>query len=122
MPAEAKLRVSVTGPDFDDAEVMIDTTIIVPLGPAGDGATRLEASGLLVMIEDGKAKMEEPLPGSPFDELGKSYDFYADAPVEITTTAVPRERLPKEIFYIPAFLVLGLVLLIQRRRRALAAA
>jgi hypothetical protein len=36
---------------------------------------------------------------------------------EITKLEIPANRLPKEIFYIPAMLLLGGVLLIQNRRR-----
>ncbi len=115
-PAEANLRVTVSGPDFDNAEEMIQTTLVVPLGPAGDGATRIEAAGLSLLMEDGKAVLEEPFGGTPFAHLGRSYDFYGDAPVEIVTVAVPKERMPKEVFYIPAILLLALVLFLQRRR------
>ncbi|MFX4221028.1 MAG: DUF3394 domain-containing protein [Thalassobaculum sp.] len=44
------------------------------------------------------------------------FDFYADNPVRIAEIHVAVERLPKEIFYIPALLLLGLVIVLQRRR------
>ena len=49
--------------------------------------------------------------GSPAEEAGLDFDW------EITSVEVPAERLPKEIFYIPALLLLGLIVLMQRRRR-----
>ena len=57
---DADLRVTVVGPDFNDPDVETSTDITMPLGPAGDGSGRLEKLGLLLMMEDGKAKLEEP--------------------------------------------------------------
>ena len=115
-PPDAELRVTVAGPDFNDPDVETSTDLTVPLGPAGDGGARFEKVGLLLLIEDGKAKLEEPLPGSPFESLGRTFDFYADDPVEIASIALPRDRMPKEVFYLPAVLAIALVILMQRRR------
>ena len=120
--ADAELRVTVAGPDFNDPDIETSTDITVPLGPAGDGTGRFENVGLLLMVEDGKAMIEEPLPGSPFENLSRTFDFYADVPVEIASVALPRDRMPKEVFYLPALLVIALVILLQRRRAATAAA
>ena len=119
-PADAGLKIEIVGPDFDDVDVMAKTTVIVPLGAPADGVDRLQAAGLTVMAEDGKMIVEEPFPGTPFAKLGEKYDFYADNPVEISTAFVPTERMPKEVFYIPAFLLLALIVLLQRRRQATA--
>jgi len=116
-PEGAKLRVKISGPDYDDADVMSDGTLIVPLGKAGTGEERLKRSGIIVVMEDGKAKMEEPLPGTPYADLGNSLDFYGDKPVQIVSIAMPAERTPKEIFYIPALILLGIVIMFQRRRQ-----
>ena len=139
-PPDAELRVTVAGPDFNDPDLRTSTDLTVPLGGAGagallgggastegsasagggvpeeDGAARLEKVGLLLLIEDGKARLEEPLPGSPFESLGRTFDFYADDPVEIASIALPRDRMPKEVFYLPAILAIVLVILMQRRR------
>ncbi len=45
------------------------------------------------------------------------FDFYADVPVALAGVEVPAARLPAQIFYIPALLLLGLVILLQRRRQ-----
>ena len=83
---------------------------------------RLDKVGLLLLMEDGKAKLEEPLPGSPFENLSRIFDFYADDPVEVASIALARDRVPKEIFYLPALLVIVVVIFIQRRRTAAALA
>ena len=117
---DAELRITVAGPDFNDLDLRTSTDITVPLGQAGDGAGRLEKVGLLLLMEDGKAKLEEPLPGSPFEHLSRTFDFYADDPVEVASVALPRDRVPKEVFYVPAVLVILIVVLVQRRRATVA--
>jgi len=110
------LTMVVKGPDFDSGEIAT-TTIQVPVGEAGDGATRLEAAGLTVNIEEGRAKVDEPFPGtSYFESIGKAFDYYGDEPVEIAEVRKENDRLPKEVFYLPALLLLGLVIWLQRRR------
>ena len=121
-PSDAALRITVAGPDFNDPDIETSTDITVPLGSAGAGAVRLDKVGLLLLMEDGKAKLEEPLPGSPFENLGRIFDFYADDPVEVASIALPRDRMPKEVFYLPALLVIVVVIFIQRRRTAAALA
>jgi hypothetical protein len=43
-------------------------------------------------------------------------DFYAEEPVQITAVEIAAERLPREIFYVPAALLLALVIFMQQRR------
>ena len=107
----------MSGPDFNDPDRIIGTNIVIPLGPAGQGAARLENNGLLVTVEGGIAMLEEPLPGSKFETVGRTFDFYVERPVTISAVNLPNERMLKEVFYIPAILVLGLVVLMQRSRR-----
>ena len=117
VPAGGELRVNVAGPNFDDASKTDRTTLIVPLGKAGKGEQRLSKAGIVIVIEDGKAKLEEPLPASKFEKDLKSFDFYGDNPVVVTSVQMPNDRPPKEVLYIPALLLLGLVILLQRRRQ-----
>ena len=114
--ADQELRITVSGPDFNDPDLMRETSLVVPLGAAGEGTERLERNGLLVSIEEGAALLEEPLPASRFEDLALTFDFYADEPVEIAALSLPNERVAKEVFYIPAVLLFALVLWRQRRR------
>ena len=123
LPEGIEYRVVVTGPDFDTGETK-STTLVVPSGDRGEGAARLEKAGLLVTVEDGKALLEEPFPQTPFFEtIGTAFDYYGDTPVHISEVKTEASRWPKEIFYLPALLLLGLVFLLQlpRRRRDQAA-
>ena len=116
-PEGAQIRIRIAGPDYDDPDKTDSSELQVELGKAGDGAARLERSGLLVMIENGVAKLDEPLPATEFSPLSNEYDFYADKPVVVTQLLFVRERSPKELFYIPAFILMGLVFWSQVRRR-----
>ena len=122
LPADSQLRVTVAGPDFDDPDVISENTVVLDLGPAAEGAARLEALGLLVNVEGDTAVLDEPFPGTPMESLGRNYDFYGDQPVTIKTISLPADRMVKEVFYLPALVLLGLVVLLQRRRQRTAAA
>jgi hypothetical protein len=120
VPDDGELRLVIRGPDFNDPDTTAETTLMLPLGAAGAGEQRLQDADLLVMIEDGMAKLEEPFrPGPagsvPGQKLG-GFDFYGDDPVHIAEIRVEAERMPKEVFYLPALLLLALVIVLQRRR------
>jgi TRAP transporter 4TM/12TM fusion protein len=120
LPEGGELRLVVRGPDFNNPDVMAETTLIVPLAAGPDGPSRLQDADLLVIIEDGQAKLEEPFrPGPagsvPGQKLG-DFDFYGDEAVHVAEIQVESERMPKEIFYLPALLLLALVVMLQRRR------
>ena len=70
-----------------------------------------------IVTEGNATKLEEPLPASKFEDQLRSFDFYGDKPVVVTKVEMPNNRMPKEIFYIPALLLLGLVILFQRKRQ-----
>ena len=92
------------------------TTITIPSAP-GDALAALEAQGLTLLQEGDVLAIDEPFPGTPhFDALGLEYDFYGDSPVQITQAEVENDRMPKELFFIPALLLMMGVVLIQRRR------
>ena len=117
LPANSELRLKVSGPNINDDAKIDTSTLVVPLGPSGKGADRLSKSGIAVLMEDGLAKLEEPLPASKFEKQMSSYDFYGDKPIVVTVVQIPNERMPKEVFYIPALLLFLLVILLQRRRQ-----
>ncbi len=121
-PENGLMRLVIEGPDFDNAEKIVKTTLMANLGAAGDGTKRFEQAGLLVVPEGDVAKLEEPLAGTPFFTRLQMFDFYGDKPVQILRAEMPADRTPKEVFYIPAVLLLGLVFWAQRRRRVVPAA
>ncbi|MGH1368143.1 MAG: TRAP transporter permease [Maritimibacter sp.] len=113
-PEGSMMRVVVTGPDFDTLEQK-DLTLVVDVAE-GDGAARLQASGLMLAPEDGRMILEEPMFGSPVSDQMASFDFYGDEPVEISAVQAPNAGLPKELIFIPALLLLALIYVLQMRR------
>lgn len=114
--SESTIRLIVAGPDFDNPDDIRRTTIEIP-AIAGDGDAALSEQGLTAMVDEGVLALDEPFPGTPhFDSLGTEYDFYGDTPVQIEKIQVENDRMPKEIFFIPAFLLLAGLIMIQRRR------
>ena len=110
-----ELRVVVEGPDFDTGKLR-PTTITLP-AINGDAEAALDAQGLALLVDGDVLAMDEPFPGTPFFEsLGNEYDFYGDTPVQITAVQIENDRMPKEIFFIPALLLLAGLVLIQRPR------
>ena len=115
-PADGNVRFVISGPDSRNGE-MSSTTVIAPLGTSGDGESRLMgAAGLMVSIDGDKAILDEPMPNTPLSQTLLAFDFYGDTPVQVDRVEVPTERMAKEFFYIPAIVVLFLVIVLQRRR------
>ncbi|MEL6999449.1 MAG: 30S ribosomal protein S2, partial [Pseudomonadota bacterium] len=116
-PDNGVLTFIVSGPDFDTGE-MTSTTLLVPMGRRAEAIERLEGAGLLVNLEDGFAKIEEPFPQTPyFEKIGTMFDYYGDDPVHLSNIQTEASRLPKELFYFPALLLLAGVYWMQTRRK-----
>ncbi|MCP4821234.1 MAG: DUF3394 domain-containing protein, partial [Shimia sp.] len=114
-PEGALVRLTVSGPDFDTGDDRRTTVTMTYDGSGGEEA--LMASGLAVMAEGDQLLLEEPFPGTPFfGSLGTEYDYYGDQPVVIAMVEVENDRLPKELFFIPALLLLAGLVAIQRPR------
>jgi TRAP transporter 4TM/12TM fusion protein len=110
-----RIRLVVAGPDFTTGE-MRQTTLVLDVD-ATPPAQRLMATGLFLMPDDTRMNMDEPMPATRYSEALRNFDFYADTPVELVQVEQPRDRMPAEVFYLPALLLLGLVILLQRRRQ-----
>ncbi|KKK72782.1 hypothetical protein LCGC14_2900410, partial [marine sediment metagenome] len=111
-----RLRLKVEGPDFNSGQ-LTETTVVMDIADEGTAPERIGASGLMVMAEADVMRLDEPMFGTPVAEKLGIFDFYADDPVRIASVQAPRDRLPAELFYIPALLLLGLVIVLQRRRQ-----
>ena len=105
------LRVRFVGEDLSGDPV--DARFLLPVGEAGpDGATRLDQNaGLSFREEDGKIYVDFMQFGGPAEQLGIDFDW------EVVEIEVAADRLPKELFYIPALLLLLLVYVLQMRRK-----
>lgn len=114
-PEGALVRLTVSGPDFDTGDDRRTTVTMTYDGTGGEES--LSANGLTVFAEGDQLLLEEPFPGTPFfGSLGTEYDYYGDQPVVIAMVEVENDRLPKELFFIPALLLLAGLIAIQRPR------
>ena len=114
------LRLKIEGPDFTSGEIT-ETTLVMDIEGDGGAAERIDASGLLLFPEGDVVRLDEPMFGTSAAEKLGNFDFYSDRPVQISQVQAPRERITKYVFYIPALLLLGVVVLLQRRRQTVPA-
>lgn len=116
---EGWLRVRISGPDFDDADRIVNRSLILELPRGGAAADRIEAAGLLLSVDEERAVVEEPFPGTPlFQQLG-GFDFYADRQVTLDLVLVEAPGRPSRNWvYLPAILLLTGIAVSQRRRTA----
>lgn len=105
------VRVRLVGENIDGD--LIDAKFLLPLGAkSGDGAARLKASaGVEFREEDGKVLVDAIDFGGTAEQLGVDFDW------ELTGIDVEADRMPKEVFYIPAFALLILIYMLQAGRR-----
>ncbi|HHS89011.1 MAG TPA: TRAP transporter fused permease subunit, partial [Rhodobacteraceae bacterium] len=112
-PDDATLRVRMRGEDFRTGKE-VETTVALPLGAKsdGDGIARLEKSaGIAFRTEDdGKVYVDNVIFGQFAQEKGIDFDW------EAVVIEKPADRMPKEVFYIPALLLLGLIIWLQLGR------
>ncbi|WP_137701715.1 TRAP transporter permease [Marimonas lutisalis] len=112
-PDGASLRARLTGENF--ATGKIDTvTVRLPLGNQadGDGAMRLDRhAGIAFRTEDdGKVYVDNLAFGGDLQQQGVDFDW------EVEAVEQEADRMPKEVFYAPALLLLLLVIWLQRGR------
>ncbi len=110
-PENASLRVRLAGEDLNGNA--IDARYLLPLGAIGsDGAARLfDSAGIEFREEDGKIFVDNLNFGGPAEQLGIDFDW------ELVELDIAADRMPKELFYLPAFLLLGVIYLLQMRRK-----
>ncbi len=105
----SQLRVQISGEDKFGAPMT--TYVLVPV-PRGDTPEeRMERLGMELWTEDGRTTVDFIEFGGTAADLGFDFDQ------EIVEVLAPVDRWAKEWMWIPGFLVFGLVVLLQRRRR-----
>jgi hypothetical protein len=106
---DSTLRLQIAGVDAYGDRMTTYMTLPVPEGEAGQ--ERLENLGMELLIEDDTATVDMVAYGSQAADLGFDFDQ------EIIEVLAPVDRWTKELMWIPAFLVFGLIVMLQRRRR-----
>ncbi|RUR33802.1 TRAP transporter permease [Vreelandella nanhaiensis] len=107
----SNLRVRIAGED--DFGAPMSTYILVPVPSGETGEERLENLGIELYVDGDQTLVDFVQFGSPAAELGFDFDQ------EITEVLAPVNRWTKEWMWIPALVLFGLVVLMQRRRRRL---
>ncbi|UWQ19975.1 TRAP transporter permease [Jannaschia sp. W003] len=109
-PAGAELRVGLEGVTLDGSEV--SSNFLLPLGEAGgSGFDRLSRSAGLDLVErDGEVIVDLLAFGGVAEQMGVDFDWV------VTGIEVEADRLPKELFFLPALLLLGLIAYLQQGR------
>ena len=106
---DSQLRLRVLGEDDvgDPREFVV--LLAIPDGESGE--EKLEKIGLMTYEDDGKVLIDSVTFGSPAAEAGLEFDQ------QILRVRAPTDRWPKEFMWIPGFLLFGLIVWMQRRRR-----
>lgn len=108
--AESTLRLRMEGEDA--VGKLRRFTVLLPVPDGASGEDRLAKLGIQTYEQDGKILIDSVTFGSQAAELGLEMDQ------QILSVKAPTERWPKELMWLPGFLLFGAVLWLQRRRQA----
>ncbi len=106
---DSQLRLRIRGEDAVGDMREFSLLIAIPNGETGE--EKLEKLGVMTYEEDGKVLIDSVTFGSPAAELGLQFDQ------EILAVRAPTDRWAKEWMWLPAMLLFGLVVWMQRRRQ-----
>ena len=108
VPPGEDLRVRIDG--LDDLGDPISFVALVPMGEGATGEERLLDAGLETVVTDGRLIVDNVAFGSPAADAGLDWDQ------EIVRVLQPANQPTKYLMFIPALLLLGLIMWAQRRR------
>jgi len=112
-PVGSELRLRISGVDDIGQPKEFSTILDVPDGATG--AERLEQTGLELLVQDEAVTIDNVAFDSPAQAAGLEWDQ------KIEAVRAPTGQPPKELMFIPALLLLGGVVALQRMRRPRAA-
>ena len=113
MAENTQIRVQVRGENLEGD--MIDKVVMLPVGEKASGAERLVHAGLELRREGDKMFIDNIVFSSPAEKQKLDFDW------EIVSVQTKADRPPKQLLFIPALVLLGLVIMLQRGRRKKAA-
>ncbi|WP_324049202.1 TRAP transporter permease [Aeromonas caviae] len=108
--AESTLRLRMEGEDA--VGKLRRFTVLLPVPDGASGEDRLTKLGIQTYEQDGKILIDTVTFGSQAADLGLEMDQ------QILSVKAPTERWPKELMWLPGFLLFGAVVWLQRRRVA----
>jgi hypothetical protein len=86
-------------------------SLLLPVPGGESGEQRLEKLGLNLYEDDGKLLVDSVAFGSPAADAGLEFDQ------QILSVKAPTDRWVKELMWLPGFILLALIVWLQRRRR-----
>jgi TRAP transporter 4TM/12TM fusion protein len=104
----SQLRLELKGEKMSGDEYTM--TVMLPVGNEPTGAERLSAIGIETIEEDGKVIVDMVGFSSPAERAKIDFDQ------EILSIQMPTDRPNKEYMFLPALLLLGLIVFFQRSR------
>jgi TRAP transporter 4TM/12TM fusion protein len=107
-PAGSGLRVRIEGITIEGKQVK--KTVLLPLGGPGSAAQRMAKAGVRAMVLPSGVQIMSVGLNSAADKAGFEQGF------RVTGIETERDRPAKEWLFVPALLVLGVILGLQRRR------
>jgi hypothetical protein len=110
MDAGSQLRLQLRGEDMNDEEYQI--FVMLAVGDEPTGAEKLSGLGIETKDEDGKVIVDMVGFGSPAEKAKIDFDQ------EILSIQMPADRPNKELMFLPALLLLGLIWFLQKGRAA----
>ena len=111
-PDGGSLRANLSGEDIASGKPVVKTVELPLGGRSGAGAARLEThAGLAFRTEADKVYVDNVVFGGYAEKQQIDFDW------ELTTLQVAAQRPPKEWFYLPALLLLGLICRLQLGRK-----
>jgi hypothetical protein len=109
-PPGSEIRLEANG--LDDVGEPISLTLLIEVPEGESGEERLENFGIDLLEQDGRLMID----GATFDSPAEAAGFDFDQ--EVLEVKVPSDQPPRELFFIPALLLLTLVWWLQRGRAA----
>ena len=109
LPPNADLRLLVEGENIEGK--LVSKMVLLQMGEAASGKDRLEKAGLELRTEKKRVFVEMVTFDSLAQKAGIDFDW------EILSLQVPIARPAKQWMYFPAVALLGIVVILQRRRR-----
>ena len=107
---DSQLRLRIRGEDAVGDMREFSLLLAVPAGASAE--EKLEKIGLMTYEQDGKVLIDNVTFGSPAAESGLEFDQ------EILAVRAPTDRLAKEWMWLPGLMLFGLIVWMQRRRKA----
>jgi TRAP transporter 4TM/12TM fusion protein len=108
MEPGSQLRMTLKGEKLDGTEFTMVT--MLPVGDEPSGDERLQAIGFETREEDGKIFIDNVVFASAAEKAKVDFDQ------EILNVQVPNPRPPKQLMFIPALVLLGIIGFLQRGR------